>query len=604
MYKIAIIISINDNRNQLKCLNSIKNQTLKEGIQLIGVSNSDNLPKKNKIPIFNSMQNALSEINCEYILFIEGTDYFSEDLLNLSYNYAINNDLDVLYIPITDENIENDRNGLNENFQIISQFNFIQFCKKTIVDTLNWNNNLFYEIQKNSKKIDYLDQKIYFRKSISPENIKKYTEEFLNAFPENQDTIFTMLFTYLMNYPLNSKQIVYDIIKQYFEFDKINKENQEIYNLIKNNKYLIDFLTEYMLISVNYEIYENPLSNNNNYQISVIIPIFNNETLIHRTLMSIENQSLGIENIEILMINDSSTDNTKEVINEYVNKYTNFKAIHIKNGTGSAGTPRNLGLKLASANYVIFIDHDDFLEINALEKLYDKITKYNCDFVFGTYVLINQNETIKFIYPNEKHGYFKNIEDNAKSIRIPPSIWTKLFKKEFLEKNSILFPTILGEDAIFMAKALKNANGIYYLWNDVICYYNLNESSYSVNPTYYYFVEGFTSEKYLYNLFNDWEQIENYKIRGQGILDFYINRVLSSKLSSDEIIDLFPLFYDFCNSLNELKVKPKLEKNNVAFEYIINNDMNGFLKFKNYSPNKIKVFANKIFNKINKYVFW
>lgn len=373
---------------------------------------------------------------------------------------------------------------------------------------------------------------------------------------------------------------------------------------IPNGNNDLDVSTDLLLQSVKYDTYENLLFNVFDYKISVIIPIFNNETLIHRTLMSIENQSFGIEHIEVLMVNDASTDNTKQIINEYVDRYPNFKAIHINNRTGSAGTPRNLGLKLASADYVIFLDHDDFFEIDALEKLYDKITEYECDFVYGTYVLINSEESIKFSYPNEIHGFFKNLEDNERSIIIPPSIWTKLFKKEFLEKNNILFPSILGEDVIFVAKALKYANGVYYLWDDIICYYNLNESSYSSNCSYNYFVEGFMSEDYLYNLFNEWNQIQCYQIRGQGILNFYINRIISSDLSDNDITNLFPLFYRFCERLDKLNVEPMYEKDKLVFEYIINNDLNGFLKFKNYGPNKIKVFSNKIINKLKKYGFW
>lgn len=604
MYKLSIIISINDYENMLtNSLDSLKNQTLKD-IEILIIS-----PHKSHITtstnVYNSIYHAINRINGEYVLFIDENDFLHETTCELLYHQAKNNDLDLLYIPIIYENSEeHDFFMNNRNIQLVNPFNFAQICKKNILKSINYNNDLFYEIQRNSKKFNMVTQKIYFRRHNSKNNVEKYAKEYLNRFPKKQDNLFTSLLNYLLDCPLNLKQDIYDTIKIYFKMHTLNKKNREIYNLILNNENIIDFLSEYKLYTLNYEVYKNPSSKNKNYKISVIIPIFNNETLIHRTLMSIENQSYGIENIEVLMINDASTDDTINVINKYVDKYPNFKAIHIKNGTGSAGTPRNLGLKLASAKYILFIDHDDFLEIDALEKLYNKITEYDCDFVYGTYVLINSEESIKFTYPNEKHGFFKNLDDNPRSITIPPSIWTKLFKKEFLEKNNILFPTILGEDAIFITRALKNANGTYYLWDDIITYYNLNESSYSTNLSYKYFIEGFASEEYLYNLFNEWNKIEYYKIRGKGILDFYLNRILYSNISSNEISNIFPSLREFCDRLNKLNVNPKLEKNKNAFEYIINNDLKGFLKFKNYKPNKFKVFSNKLLNKINKHGFW
>lgn len=604
MYKISILISVSDYGNNLKkSLNSLKDQTLKD-IEILLIS-PDNLNINNKIKVYNSFHQAINETESEYVLFIDETDFLQKNTCELLYNKAKNENLDSIYIPIIDANMsETNFPHFDKTSQFISQFYFGYFCKKNLLNNLDSDKYLFYEIYKNSKKTYFLNQKIYFRRYISRENVEYYTKEFLSIFPNEPNIIFSILIEYLINYPLNLKQSFYNTIKVYFKNKDLNKKNKEIYNLILNSNYLIDFLTEHKLNSLNYEIYENSSVKNNNFKISVIIPIYNNEKLIHRTLMSVENQSIGIENIEVIMINDASTDNTKNILNNYVDKFPNFKAIHIKNGTGSSGTPRNLGLKLASAKYIIFLDHDDFFEINALEKLYEKITNYNCDIVYGTYILNNFKEMIKFTYPNETHGFFKKLEENKRSITTPPSIWTKLFKKEFLEKNNILFPTILGEDAIFMSKALKYANGIYYMWNDIICYYNLNENSYSTNLSYKYFMEGFASEEYLFNLFNDWKQIEYYKIRGPGILDFYINRMTYNNLTNEEIMSLFPIFYKFCYRLYELNVKPTSEKNNIIFNYVINNDSNSFLKFKNYKPTKFKILSNKILNKINKHGHW
>lgn len=395
----------------------------------------------------------------------------------------------------------------------------------------------------------------------------------------------------------------FNLIYSNFENLNLSKLRYSM-NLImfKDNNW-VDDLLEFKLTNVNYRIYGN-VEFDEVFKISIVIPIYNNETMIHRTLMSIENQTFEFKDIEVLMVNDASTDNTSKIINQYVDKYSNFKAIHIKNGTGSAGTPRNLGLKLASADYVMFLDHDDFLEIDALEKLYEKITNYGCDFVYGTFALIDGDKPIKFLYSDEIHGYFNSLDDNPRAINTPPSIWTKLFRKEFLFENNILFPTILGEDIIFMSKALKYANGIYYLGEDIICYYNLNENSYTSNLSFQYFFEGFTSERYLFNLYSEWKHPEYYALRGQGILNYYINRFMLSNLNEKEIKNIFPLFNEFCERLHKLDVLPNNERNDTVFNFIIKNDIDGLIKFKNHKPNRFKVISNKVLNKINKHGFW
>ena len=299
--------------------------------------------------------------------------------------------------------------------------------------------------------------------------------------------------------------------------------------------------------------------------------------------MSIENQTIGVGNIEVLMVDDASTDNTYETLKKYSNNYDGFKVIHIKKGTGSPGTPRNIGLKEASAKYVIFLDHDDLFEINALDILYNSIIESNSDVVYGTYVSIDVDLPTKIIYPNEQHGYFGCIEENERSIAFPPpSIWTKLFKKEFLLKNNILFPTILGEDAIFVSKVLINAKGIDYLWDSIICYHTLNEKSYTKNISYKYLIEGFVSEEYIYDFYKKMHHENYYEIRGEGILDFYLSQFMKSNLNNEEIIKIFPFLYSFVKNIDCFGLKPHVnELNKIIFNHIINNDIDAILKIKN-----------------------
>lgn len=504
-------------------------------------------------------------------------------------------------------------------------------------------NAFFYNAYFHCKKAGFLKKQLYYRRrheesvtqtfDESKFDIVKAANEVLEVFANHSmydvykgDVInhtFSMLLEWFRKSPLNIRQKFYENIKYGFmgfsdlkkDFNEnLNCEYKIIFSTVLDNNFYLDFLCDYKLKTTDYVIYNGKnefLKGSDEYleykstlmkkfKISVVIPIYNNERFIHRTLMSIENQSFGIENIEVLMVDDNSNDNTCEVIRQYCDKYEGFTSIHIKEGTGSPGTPRNIGLLESSSDYVIFLDHDDLFEIDALEKLYRTITENDCDFVYGTYASIDIDKPTKIVYPNEKHGYFESLWENKRSIAFPPpSIWTRLFKRDLLIDNNILFPTILGEDAVFISKVLFNAKGIYYLWDTLVCYHYLNLKSYTKNISYKYLIEGFTSEEYMFNLYNSYDD-DFYKIRGEGILDFYMSQFFKSNLSDEEIIKIFPAVYDFTKRLNSLGLTPHVSKENtILYDHILNKDVDAVIKFKKVKPPRnLKRFIKNIVKKI------
>ena len=112
-----------------------------------------------------------------------------------------------------------------------------------------------------------------------------------------------------------------------------------------------------------------------NYKISMIIPTFNAEKDLERAISSLMKQTIGFENIEVLLVDDLSTDNTRKVILEYAEKYNNIKYIFLESNSGTAGKPRNIGIENASSEYIMFLDNDDEYIPEACEILYDKISK-------------------------------------------------------------------------------------------------------------------------------------------------------------------------------------------------------------------------------------
>lgn len=609
----------------------------------------------------------LSKANGEYISFIDADDWIEKDSFMMLYEKLKLFDLDILffqmvnYINSTGELVESDLynyKSLSDNFNInipfshkdVDDFLFsIAVCpvsklyKKSFLEKhdikfpegiIFEDNIFFYNAFLNANNMSFIDKKMYYRRrhadsvtqNISEKSfdIVSATNLMLNLFKENNwydkyksyliNHSFSMILEWFFKSKLMLREEFFIHIKENFvgfkDFKQdflmnLNEEYSIVFNLFIENNHYLDFISGYFFKLANYEIIGECCGN---YEISVIIPIYNNETYIHRTLMSIMNQTIGFENIEIILIDDNSTDNTLNVIKEYAYKYDNIKVIHLQENTGSAGTPRNIGIKEASADYVMFLDHDDFFEIGALERLYDKILDKNCDVVFGTYSVIQNSQFHDISYSDEKNGYFNDISDNERFVGFPPpSIWTKIFKKEFIIKNHFLFPPILGEDAIFINKVLLNASGIYYLNDDLICYHVLDDNSTTNNISLNYLVEGLTSEKYMYDWFNSIGKGYYFKYRCEGTLNFFLSQFLRSNLDKDDICEVLPLYVWFLEISKSFGLIPSNLNNRRLSEYFLKKDVNAIYKFKNKINGskfsfriKLKKIIKKILNKSRK----
>ena len=111
--------------------------------------------------------------------------------------------------------------------------------------------------------------------------------------------------------------------------------------------------------------------------ISIIIPVYNAENSIKRAFDSLLNQTIGFENLEVILTDDNSTDDSPNI------KYGNVKTIFLDKNSGSGGKPRNVGLTHATKDYVMFLDADDIFVEDACEVLYNEITSEGIDIVGG-----------------------------------------------------------------------------------------------------------------------------------------------------------------------------------------------------------------------------
>ncbi|HML05699.1 MAG TPA: glycosyltransferase, partial [Methanobacterium sp.] len=211
------------------------------------------------------------------------------------------------------------------------------------------------------------------------------------------------------------------------------------------------------------------------YKISVVIPVYSVEDYIGECLDSVVNQTIGIENIELIVVNDCTPDNSMEIVKEYAQKYPSIKIIEHDTNQGQ-GPARNNGLKHATADYITFVDSDDFILENTYEVCLQKFENYGCDLVIYEYDYYSESGKK---YPrNPSEIIFeenKLIEDikEIPEIVFSTSPCNKVYSKEL--KSTLNFHSTLYEDMVPVITAIFSSKKIY-VTNQCKYYYRKRES--------------------------------------------------------------------------------------------------------------------------------
>lgn len=184
---------------------------------------------------------------------------------------------------------------------------------------------------------------------------------------------------------------------------------------------------------------------------SIIITAYNIEDYIERAIESVEKQTY--KNIEIIVVDDCSTDNTPKKIKELTSKYDNLIYIQHKENK-KAGGARNTALNIARAEYIVFLDGDDYLaEKDVLEKLDRVIGTDKTDIIYLGFKIEGDREEL--VIPTEENctKTYKAAQDKY------PNPWSKCWRRNFLEENNIRFPeNRFYEDVLFVYKGVINSN--------------------------------------------------------------------------------------------------------------------------------------------------
>ena len=217
-------------------------------------------------------------------------------------------------------------------------------------------------------------------------------------------------------------------------------------------------------------------------KITVIVPVYNVENYLEKCLDSLINQTY--KNLEIIVINDGSTDNSGEICQEYAQK--DNRIVYIEKENGGQAEARNIGLDRMTGTYVTFVDSDDWVEVDYVETLYKKITKYRADIAVGNYYSFNEAEGMYYFHIFGD-SYYEKIYDNVsifenlyesqemKSFALI-SVWGKLYKADLFKQLRFDIGK-LGEDGYLNQKIYLLAEKTIYLNKGLYAYRQREGSS-------------------------------------------------------------------------------------------------------------------------------
>lgn len=323
-------------------------------------------------------------------------------------------------------------------------------------------------------------------------------------------------------------------------------------------------------------------------KISIIVPVYNTEEYLAECLNSLLNQTLN--EIEIICVNDGSTDNSLEILNTFSKKFSNI-IVFTKDNEGS-GSARNLGLKHAKGEYIAFLDSDDFiLNDNALNYLYECAIEENVDMVSANLQSFNGKTVVK------ETPYLKPITEKtikkSEDYGIPWFFPKNIFKASLLKEHDIFFPKLKrGQDPVFLSTVLTN---IQYYLEVPIDYYSYRSPTVSKINSFEKYIDYFRGIYQVFKIITTQDRfnkmvesflLELYRMKNRDILISNKEELKEVILVMDEIYELFIHWGDeeilkkIHMSFNEWLSKVNLEELDIFV----------------YEPNNIKAkYSNSVF---------
>ena len=305
-------------------------------------------------------------------------------------------------------------------------------------------------------------------------------------------------------------------------------------------------------------------------KVSIIVPVYNVEKYVEKCLKSLVDQTL--QEIEIIVVDDGSQDDSKNIIDKYIKKYPD-KVKYLYKENGGLSSARNFGIPYANGEYIAFLDSDDYVEPTMYEEMYHLAKKEDSDMVECDFI---------WEYPNKKK-YDCGVVYNGKKEAIEKArvvAWNKLIKREIIENEKIEFPFGLRyEDVEFFYKLVPSLNKISFMKKYFIHYVQRDNSIANTQNT---------KTKDIFKVLNN-------------VIEFYKNKGYYEEYKEE--LEYTYLRLLLCSSLKRMcKIKDKQERK-IALNDTWNNINTNFPNWRKNRLLKKKNIKNMYIKSVNRFTF-
>lgn len=295
-------------------------------------------------------------------------------------------------------------------------------------------------------------------------------------------------------------------------------------------------------------------------KVSIIVPVYNVENYISHCIESLINQTY--KNIEIILIDDGSTDLSGKICDDYAKKDTRVNVIH-KENSGVSST-RNLGVKLSTGYYIMFVDSDDYVKKDFVKKMVSNI--HNNDMCVCGYIeqYINKSKNFKLC---EEYSIIHN-QKAIDLIFIDQSfggyLWNKIFLSEIIKKNGLEFNSKVHmcEDVLFVIQYLVNCNKVKCIF-DELYFYKMRKSSMVWNIKSKKYQSMFLAYDKMIKILKE-NNIDDFNCRFELLIFTFKNKIKISKL--DNTID-FNFYNEFKKCIKDKNISKKMRLKLIIYRY-------------------------------------
>lgn len=247
-------------------------------------------------------------------------------------------------------------------------------------------------------------------------------------------------------------------------------------------------------------------------KVSIIIPVYNVEKYLKECLDSVIKQTL--QDIEIICVNDGSTDNSLHILKEYSQNDSRIKIIDKPNS--GYGDSMNKGLDMATGEYIGIVEPDDYVELDMFEILYNTANSLHVDFVKSDFYTFNEDliqHYTKLDYKEKYYNKILNLKNDKKIFNLGMNTWTGIYNKNFLDKNNIKYNTTPGaryQDQGFWFQTMIFSKSFIIL-NKAFYHYRFFQSNSTNNPNGYDWIK--IEYQHIYDILNKNTDLKQYYIK-------------------------------------------------------------------------------------------